>query len=273
MEGDSARLAEGMYDKMGPLGAHEVVVETPDHEKQMSQFSDDELERVLWVWAARIADLKKDPRFKYVSVFKNRGVLAGEEWPHAHSEVAATIFVPRRIKYELHAAHDWFKDKERCIFCDVVRQEEKQGKRIVDVQGDYYALCPYASRVPYEVWVVHRRHNHLFEQPRPGSNRKQLAALLGRVLRRLEKVAPAYHWWCTLRRTPRARRANWRVTGKLWRRTITGTSKSCRSWRRGASLTASKRFILTRSCPSRRPRICVVWTRIHKVVFRRKQSS
>src|SRR6266568_555577 len=65
--------------------------------------------------------------------------------------------------------------------------------RIVDVQGDYYALCPYASRVPYETWLLHRRHNHLFEQPRPGSNRRQLAALLGRVLRRLEKVAPAFH--------------------------------------------------------------------------------
>ena len=193
LEGDPARLAEGMYDKMGPLGAHEVVVETPSHDKRMTQFTDEEIERVLSVWGARIADLKKDARFKYVSVFKNHGAAAGEEWPHAHSEVTATIFVPRRIKYELHAAHDWYLDKERCIFCDVVRQEEKQGKRIVDVQGDYYALCPYASRVPYEVWVMHRKHNQAFEQPRPGSNRKQLAALLGRVLRRLEKVAPAYH--------------------------------------------------------------------------------
>ena len=193
LEGDPARLAEGIYDKMGPLGAHEVVVETPSHDKRMTQFTDEEIDRVLSVWAARIADLKKDARFKYVSVFKNHGAAAGEEWPHAHSEVAATIFVPRRIKYELHAAHDWYMDKERCIFCDVVRQEEKQGKRIVDVQGDYYALCPYASRVPYEVWVMHRKHNQAFEQPLPGSNRKQLAALLGRVLRRLAKVAPAYH--------------------------------------------------------------------------------
>jgi UDPglucose--hexose-1-phosphate uridylyltransferase len=182
-----------MYDKMGAIGAHEVVVETPWHDKRMAQFSDEEIERVLWVWASRIADLKKDRRFKYVSVFKNQGTLAGEEWAHAHSQVTATIFVPRRIKYELHASHEWFKDKERCIFCDTVRQEEKQGKRIVDVQGEYYAMCPYASRVPYEIWLVHRRHNHLFEQPRPGSNRKQLAALLGRVLRRLEKIAPAFH--------------------------------------------------------------------------------
>jgi UDPglucose--hexose-1-phosphate uridylyltransferase len=193
LENDPGRVAEGIYDKMGPLGAHEVVVESRQHDKKLSQLSDDEIDRVLWVWAARIADLKKDARFKYVSVFKNQGTLAGEEWTHAHSEVTATIFVPRRIKYELNAAHEWYKDRERCVFCDIVRQEEKQGKRIVDVQGDYYALCPYASRVPYEIWLMHRRHNHLFEQPRPGANRRQLAALLGRVLRRLEKVAPAFH--------------------------------------------------------------------------------
>jgi len=193
VENDPGRIAEGIYDKMGPLGAHEVVIETRQHDKRLSQLSDDEIDHVMSVWATRIADLKKDARFKYVSVFKNQGALAGEEWSHSHSEVTATIFVPRRIKYELAAAHDWFKDRERCVFCDIVRQEEKQGKRIVDVQGDYYALCPYASRVPFETWVMHRRHNHLYEQPRPGSNRRQLAALLGRVLRRLEKVAPAYH--------------------------------------------------------------------------------
>jgi UDPglucose--hexose-1-phosphate uridylyltransferase len=193
VENEPGRVAEGIYDKMGPLGAHEVVIETREHDKKLSQLSDDEIERVLWVWGLRIADLKKDARFKYVSVFKNQGALAGEEWGHAHSEVTATIFVPRRIKYELESAHGWYKDRERCVFCDIVRQEEKQGKRIVDVQGDYYALCPYASRVPFEVWVMHRRHNHLFEQARPGANRKHLAALLGRVLRRLEKVAPAFH--------------------------------------------------------------------------------
>ena len=136
VESDPGRLAEGMYDKMGALGAHEVVVETPQHDRRLSLFSDEEIERVLWVWASRIADLKKDVRFKYISVFKNQGALAGEEWPHAHSQLTATIFVPRRIKYELNSAHEWFKDKERCIFCDMVRQEEKQGKRIVDVQGD-----------------------------------------------------------------------------------------------------------------------------------------
>src|SRR5215469_15964489 len=193
VEGDPGRLAEGMYDKMGALGAHEVVVETPLHDRRLSQLSDEEIERVLWVWAARIADLKKDARFKYVAVFKNQGSMAGDEWSHAHSQITATIFVPRRIKYELNSASEWYRERERCIFCDVVRQDERQGKRIVDVQGEYYALCPYSSRVPYEIWLMDRRHNHLFEQPRAGANRRQFAALLRRVLRRLEKVAPEFH--------------------------------------------------------------------------------
>jgi UDPglucose--hexose-1-phosphate uridylyltransferase len=187
------RKAEGIYDKMARAGAHEIIVETPQHDRPMARFSDEEIERVLWAAAQRIAELKKDPRFKYVTVFKNQGLLAGEEWPHAHSQLTATTFVPRRVKYELRSARQWFQQKDRCVFCDIVRQEEKSGQRIVDVQGEYYALCPYASRVPYEIWVLHRRHNHAFEHPRPGSKRRNLAALLGRTLRRLEKFAPAFH--------------------------------------------------------------------------------
>lgn len=193
IENEMGRQAEGIYDKMQTVGAHEVIIETPHHDRRLSQLSDEEIEWVLWAYASRIVDLKRDPRFKYVAVFKNYGPLSGEEWAHSHSQVTATSFVPRRVKYELRASREWFSEKERCVFCDIVRQEEKQGKRIVDVQGDYYALCPYASRVPYETWIIHRKHNHLFELPKPGANRRHLAALLGRMLRRLEKFAPAYH--------------------------------------------------------------------------------
>ncbi len=136
-------------------------------------------------WRQRVEDLKRDRRFKYVSVYKNYGPLAGQEGSHAHSQITATTFMPRRLLYELRAAREWFKEKERCVFCDIVKQEERQGKRIVDTQGEYVALCPYASRVPYEIWILDRRHNHMFEQPRPGSNRRHLAALLRRILRRM----------------------------------------------------------------------------------------
>jgi UDPglucose--hexose-1-phosphate uridylyltransferase len=193
IEGEPGRQADGMYDKMRPVGAHEVIVETRDHTLQLPQMSDVQIELVLQAYASRIQDLKRDPRFKYVTVFKNHGALSGEEWPHSHSLITATTFVPRRILYELRAAKEWHAEKERCVFCDIVRQEERQGRRIVDTQGDYVALCPYASRVPFEVWIIPRKHNYLFEQPHPSANRRNFAILLGRTLRRIGKISEAYH--------------------------------------------------------------------------------
>jgi UDPglucose--hexose-1-phosphate uridylyltransferase len=193
VEGEAARTADGIYDRMASIGAHEIVVETPEHGVALEQLTDQDIELVLEAHAARIIDLKRDARFKYVTVFKNVGAQSGEEWPHAHSQVTATTFVPRRILYELRAARLWYADHERCVFCDIIRQEIRQKCRIVDSVGDYYAFCPYASRVPYEVWILPRSHNHQFESPLPGENRRHLASLLGRTLRRLSKIAKSYH--------------------------------------------------------------------------------
>ena len=128
-----------------------------------------------------------------MAVFKNQGPQAGEEWPHSHSQLAATTFVPRRILYELRAAREWYRDRERCVLCDILRQEIRQKQRIVDNVGDYYAFCPYASRVPYETWIMPKTHNHQFEAASPGENRRHLATLLGRTLRRLLQVTNSYH--------------------------------------------------------------------------------
>ncbi len=202
IEGEPGRAADGIYDRMAPVGAHEIIVETAEHSRRLCDMSDEGINRVLDAYALRIADLKRDRRFKYVTVFKNRGVLAGEEWPHSHSQVTATTFVPRRILYELRAAREWFREHDRCVFCDILRQEERQKKRVVDSQGDYVAFCPYASRVPYEFWMMPRLHNHQFEQPSPGENRRNLAALLGRMMRRLRQVTQTYH--LVLHTTPNA---------------------------------------------------------------------
>jgi len=193
IEGEVGRAAEGIYDKMRSVGAHEVLIETPDHDRRLSQLSDHEIELVLEAYKRRIADLKRDSRFKYASAIKNQGRAASAEWTHAHSEIIATTFVPRRVLYELRAAKSYYTEKERCVFCDILRQEERSGKRVVDTQGDYVAFCPYASRVPYETWILSRKHNHQFEEPRHDAKPKHLAAILGRTLRRLEQISDAYH--------------------------------------------------------------------------------
>ena len=193
IEGEPGRSADGIFDRMDAIGAHEIIIETPGHSRTLTQLTDEEIERVLEAYALRIADLKRDARFKYVAVFRNKGPQAGEEWPHPHSQVAATTFVPRRILYELRAAREWYRERERCVFCDILRQEIRQKSRVVDNVGDYYAFCPYASRVPYETWLISRAHNHQFETPSPGENRRHLATLLGRTLRRLQRVTSSYH--------------------------------------------------------------------------------
>ena len=193
VEGDPERRADGIYDQMQPVGADEIVIETPEHNRKLEDLTDDQILLVMQAWGQRVEDLKRDSRFKYVSIYKNYGPLAGQEGSHAHSQITATTFMPRRVLYELRAAREWFNEKERCVFCDIVKQEERQAKRIVDTQGEYVAMCPYASRVPYETWVLNRRHNYMFEQPRPGTNRRDLAALLRRIIRRIRLIAPAYH--------------------------------------------------------------------------------
>jgi UDPglucose--hexose-1-phosphate uridylyltransferase len=192
IEGEVERLPEGIYDRMRPVGAHEIIIESPDHGTTLSRMSDEQIELVLEAYDQRLRDLKRDPRFKYVTVFRNQGALAGAEFDHPVSQVTATMFVPRRLQYELRSARAWYEDKERCVFCDILRQEQRKGLRVVDTQGDMVAFCPFASRVPFELWLLSRQHSHLFESL-SGANRHDLAALLGRSLRRLEQIAPAYH--------------------------------------------------------------------------------
>ena len=195
IEGEPGRRGDGIYDRMHSLGAHEVLVENPSHDRHLWKASDDEIGYFLRVAAERILDLKRDPRIKYVSLCKDYGKNAGQEFSHPTSQLTATMFVPRRVLYELRAGREYFVSKERCVFCDIIQQEERQAVRVIEVRGDYLALCPYAPRVPYETWILPRYHDSSFERAglnRPGL-RMNLAALLRRTLQRVRSVTEDFH--------------------------------------------------------------------------------
>jgi len=195
IEGDPGRRGDGIYDRMQSVGAHEVVVENPRHDRNLWNASDEEIAQFLRLAAERILDLKRDPRIKYVSLFKDSGKSAGQELSHPTSQITATMFVPRRVLYELRAGREYFQAKERCVFCDILQQEERQALRIVEARGDYVALCPYAPRVPYETWILPRFHEASFERSglnKPGL-RTDLAALLRRTLQRVRSVTEDFH--------------------------------------------------------------------------------
>lgn len=194
IEGDAMRRAEGLYDKMRNLGAHEIVVETPDHQKPLSQQTDENVAQVLRAYASRIADLKRDRRFRYITVFRNQGKSAGQDLTHPHSEITATPFIPRRIGYELRASHRYFNLKERCLICDIVKQELSQKVRTVDSDDHFISFCPFASRVPYETWVLPIYHHCHFEEDLTSWDEElRLARFLKSILQRLESVSPTYH--------------------------------------------------------------------------------
>jgi UDPglucose--hexose-1-phosphate uridylyltransferase len=195
VEGDPQRKGNGLYDKMRSVGAHEVLLENRLHDRQLWNASDAEVEQVLLLAGQRILDLKQDRRLKYVTVFKDYGEFAGQDIAHPSFQLMGTMFVPRRVLYELRAAREYYQQKERCVFCDILAQEERQVVRMVERRGDYLALCPYAARVPYETWLLSRTHDAAFERQVNSRNAglEDLSALLRHTLKRILSVSHSFH--------------------------------------------------------------------------------
>jgi len=163
IEALAGKKAEGMYDRMGNVGAHEIVVENRAHTKNLSDFEMDELALVLDMYAERIVDLKKDKRLRHVQIYRNHGELAGSYIFHPHSHILATSIMPHGTVLELANSKDHYLQKERCLLCDITAQEIRQNKRIVAISENFVAFCPFAPRFPFEVCLLPRFHGHTFE--------------------------------------------------------------------------------------------------------------
>ncbi len=186
-QGDLNRVGRGMFDLMSGRGAHEVIIETPHHDKDMADYSNDQIEKVLWAYRDRILDLKKDERIKYILIFKNHGRQAGASMAHAHSQVIALPIIPKRVIEEMAGVKLHRELKDRCIYCDIVRQEVATGERIVEENRFFIAITPFASRFPFEMWLVPKIHDNDFTNLRK-EQILELASLMRLVLLRLKVV-------------------------------------------------------------------------------------
>ncbi|MFQ5816461.1 MAG: galactose-1-phosphate uridylyltransferase [Terriglobia bacterium] len=195
IEGALDRQGEGLFDKMNGIGAHEVIIETPDHEAALASLSQKRIEDVLWAYRDRMVDLKKDKRFKYVMIFKNYGEVAGATFSHGHSQLIALPIVPKRVREEVDGAKQYYMMKERCIFCDLIRQERQSGVRVVDENEHFITLSPYAARFPFETWILPKHHAAAFEDA-AASVYEHLAKALKGLLQRIDKLLdqPPYNY-------------------------------------------------------------------------------
>ena len=184
IEGDLNKTGLGMYDWMNGVGAHEVIIETPEHGKFLGFLDSRQIEDVLWAYRARYLDLKKDPRLKYILIFRNYGRVAGASLGHPHSQLVATPMIPGMVSAELHGARRYMDYRERCVFCDLLRQETDEGQRLVAENEHFIAFEPYASKSPFETWLLPKRHTASFAGI-SAEEQSSFAAMLGETLRRL----------------------------------------------------------------------------------------
>jgi UDPglucose--hexose-1-phosphate uridylyltransferase len=184
IEGDLEPTGEGLYDRMNGVGAHEVVIESPDHDASLATMSTEAVADVFLTFRDRILDLKKDPRFEYVLVFKNHGEAAGASLEHPHSQLITTPIIPIMVAEELQGSHQYWERKERCVWCDMIRQDRRDRRRVIAERGGFVAVAPYAPRFPFETWILPLRHRSAFEDSGVEELRA-LADMVGDFLRRI----------------------------------------------------------------------------------------
>jgi len=162
-----------------------VVIETNVHRATLAELPAEQIESVLRAWQERMVDLSRDVRLKSVIAFKNHGGPAGATLVHAHSQLVALPFVPEVFRAEERAAAEHFAAKERCVFCDVIAQEQRDRERVVLESDDAVVLSPWAARSPFELWILPRDHHSSFETA-PQEQLRAVAEALRTVLRKVE---------------------------------------------------------------------------------------
>ncbi len=196
IEGDLDKRGVGIYDMSNGVGAHEVVIETPEHNKNLADFSTEEVAWVIRLYQNRTMSLAQDRRFKYIMIFKNYGESAGTSVEHAHSQIIALPMIPKYVVDELEGARAYYDSRGRCIFCDMMQEEFAEKERIIVENESFLSFCPFVPRYPFENWIMPKEHNSDFATM-GDKERFALADILKNVLSRMKKVLsdPAYNFY------------------------------------------------------------------------------
>ena len=195
IEDDAIRYGTGIFDVVSGAGAHEVIIETPDHNKGLCDLDTDWITDVLFAYRHRIRDLFGDYRLRYVLIFKNHKAEAGASLTHTHSQLIATPMVPPVVKQELTACRENYRAKERCLICDLIKQEIDFGVRIIYETRNYIIWSPFASSFPFETWILPKHHLHDYSML--GDNDlRELAPILKLLLNSIKRLLndPPYNF-------------------------------------------------------------------------------
>ena len=191
----SRREEEGLFRKMDGVGQHEVIIETPEHNLYLPFMEDKQVEEVLLAYRERYLALREDPRFKLIIIFKNHGLAAGTSLEHPHSQLVATPIVPLNIRHRFEKAASHFDDDGTCVYCDILREGLRMGSRMVMETERFAVFHPFASRAPFETWILPKEHQASFGSMSM-EDAKEFAKVLKTTLLKLYKGLndPAYNY-------------------------------------------------------------------------------
>lgn len=193
-KGDLGRRGMGMFDLMNAIGVHELIIETPEHIANIADLEIEQINDVFKVYVQRMKALEKDAQIKYVLISKNYGIVAGASpAKHSRTQLIALPVNPKRVKEELEGASRYYEYRERCIFCDMIQHEIEKKARIVERVDGFIAFTPYASRFPFEVWVLPEEHSADFYNLK---NTEGLARIMKLVMKKLSVALqdPPYNY-------------------------------------------------------------------------------
>jgi len=196
IEGDIAEQKQGLFDMSNGVGAHEVLIETPSHDKSLADLTQTEIDHVIQLYQRRLRDLAGDKRFRYIIIFRNYGDSAGTSVEHPHSQIIALPMIPKYVLEELKGVKVYYDRNQRCVFCDMIKQERQDKERILLENDDFIAFCPFVSRYAFEYWVIPKQHRSKFAQLKD-KGRQALAGILKETLSRLKACLsdPSYNYY------------------------------------------------------------------------------
>ena len=213
IEGDVLREGVGIFDKVSARGASEIVIESPDHDASWDTLPAENVERVLRMYRERVEDLYRDARIRAVLIFRREGT-PGAHISHPFSRILGAPILFDDLRRELASARQYFAYKQRCLCCDILHQESRDGIRVIEQTPRFLVYSPYGARRPFETWVVPRTHRHRFERISP-PEMAELALSLQGTFRRLHVVQPGIPLELTLHTAPngamRLKDTEWRT--------------------------------------------------------------
>ncbi len=151
-------VATDIYKTKPAYGKCEVILYSPNHTITLPELPQAHIRKLVDLWTERFAEISKDENIKYVFIFENRGEVVGVTMPHPHGQIYGYSVIPKKIELELDSCKEHFENTNRCLICDMLKDEMDCGKRIIIENEDFVAFLPFFSEYPYGMYIAAKSH-------------------------------------------------------------------------------------------------------------------